>query len=39
MAKREKVKQKTSQKVFSKTGSKINSMNMPKVQMRGGIRL
>lgn len=39
MSKRSKVKQKTSQKVFSKTGSKINSMNMPRIQMRGGIRL
>ena len=39
MAKRVKLKQKTSQKVFASTGSKTNSMNMPKVQMRGGIRL
>lgn len=39
MSKRKKISKKVSKKIFGKTGSKINSLNMRSVPMRGGFRI
>lgn len=39
MARRKKISKKLSKKIFGKTGSKINSLNMRAVPMRGGFRI
>lgn len=39
MAKRFKLSQKTSKKIFSAAGAKINNLNTRAVPMRGGFRI
>lgn len=39
MAKRTKLSQKTSKKIFSSAGAKINNLNTRAVPMRGGFRI
>lgn len=39
MAKRKKLSQKTSKKIFSAAGAKINSLNTQPAPMRGGFRI
>ena len=39
MSKRSKLSKKTSNKIFAKTGSKTNLINVKSVPMRGGYRI
>lgn len=39
MSRRKKLSQKTSKRIFSAAGAKVNSLNTPKLPMRGGYRI
>lgn len=39
MSRRKKLSQKTSKRIFSSAGAKTNSLNTPRLPMRGGYRI